>query len=41
MVSKHVSCLGLDGWCVGHAFMLIAYVFLKLVVHVLVAFSWC
>ena len=27
MVSEHGSTLGLDGWCVGHAFMSISYVF--------------
>jgi len=25
VVSKHGSPLGLDGWCVGHACMLVAY----------------
>ena len=25
MVSEHGSPLGLDGWCVGHAFMSVAY----------------
>ena len=41
VVSKHGSPLRLDGLCVRYAFMLVAYVFLMLVVHVLVAFSWC
>ena len=41
MVSEHGSPLRLDGFCGGHAFMTVAYVFVMLVVHVLVAFSWC
>ena len=40
MVSKHVSPLGLDGQCVGHAFMLVTYVFPILMAHVLVAYAW-
>ena len=40
MVSEHGSPLILDGLCIGHAFMSVAYVFLTLVVHVLVAFAW-
>ena len=39
MVLKHSSTLGLDGMCVGHEFMLVAYVFLMLVVYVLVSFG--
>ena len=38
MVSEHGSPLRLDGWFVGHAFMLVAYVLFMFVVHVLVAF---
>lgn len=30
MVSEHGSPLGLDEWCVGHAFMPVTYVFLVL-----------
>ena len=41
VVSEHGSPLRLDGRCVGHALILVAYVFLMLVVHVLVAFEWC
>ena len=41
MVLEHGSLLRLDGKCVGHAFMLIAYVFLMIIVHVLVSFAWC
>ena len=41
VVSEHGSTLGLDGRCVGHAFMLVTYVFLILVVYVLVAYAWC
>ena len=33
MVSEHGSTLGLDGSCVGHAFLLVAYVFSILVVY--------
>ena len=33
MVLEHGSTLGLDGQCVGHAFMLVAYVFSMLVVY--------
>ena len=41
MVSEHGSTLRLDGWCIVHAFMLVAYVFLMLVVHVFITFSEC
>ena len=41
MVSGHGSPLGLDGWCFGHALMEVAYMFLILVFHVLIAFVWC
>lgn len=39
VVSEHGSPLRLDGMCVGHAFMSVAYVFLILVVHVLIEFA--
>ena len=38
MVYGHGSPLELDGLCVDHAFMLVAYVFLVLYDHVLVVF---
>jgi len=41
VVLEHGSPLELDGRCVGHAFMSVAYVLLMLVVHVLVTFAWC
>ena len=41
MVLEHGSPLGLDGQCVGHAFMLVTYVFLILVAYGLVAYAWC
>ena len=41
MMLEHGSPVRLDGQCVGNAFMSVAYVFLMLVVHVLVAFAWC
>lgn len=39
MVSEHGSPLGLDGWCVGHAYILVAYVSFMLVVYVLVVYE--
>jgi len=41
VASEHGSPLGLDGQCVSHRFMSVSYMFLMLVVHVLIAFSWC
>ena len=40
VVPMHGSTLGLDGWCVGHACMLVACVYLTLSFHVLLAFTW-
>ena len=33
MVSEHGSTLGINGRCVGHAFILVAYVFSMVVVY--------
>ena len=41
MVSEHGSTLGLDGQCVGHDFMLVAYVFSMLVVYMWVLHLCC
>ena len=40
MVSEHGSPLGLDGWCVGHAFILGVYVFSMVMVYVFVLYPW-
>jgi len=40
VVLEHGSPLGLDGQCVGHAYMLVAYVFLMLAIYVLVVYAW-
>ena len=41
VVSERGSTLGLDGWCVGHAFMLVAYVFSMLVFYMCLFHSCC
>ena len=41
MVLDHGSHVRLDGQCVSHAFVSVAYVFLMIVVNVLVAYAWC
>lgn len=41
MVPEHGSPLGLDGLCVGHAFMLVACVLIILVLYVLISYAWC
>ena len=41
MVSKNGSTLELDGWCVGHVFLMVSYVFIIPMVYVLVASVLC
>jgi len=41
VVPEHGSPLRLDGQCVGHATMSVAYMLLMLVVHLLVIIVWC
>ena len=41
VVWEHASPLGLDGQCLGHAYMSIGYVLPIFVVYVLVAYAWC
>jgi len=41
VVLEHGSRLGLDGWCVGHAFISVSCVFSMFVVYVLVVYAWC
>ncbi len=39
VVSEHGSPLGLNGRCIGHEYMSVAYVFFMLVVYVLVVYA--
>jgi len=41
VVSDHGSPLGLDGQCVGHAFMSVAYVLFLQVIYFLISYAWC
>jgi len=40
VVSEHGSPLGLDGRCLGHAYMSVAYILLMLVIYALVVYAW-